>query len=213
MGIYVKKDATIEVKAPRNLPKGIIDKYVETKSSWIEENLSKMLDKVNMRNQFTLKYGDTIFVAGKEHVIHPSLPRRYMFCENRLEVPSGLEPEEIRRIVIMAYKKIAKQIIRVKVDYYSEKLNVLPDKVGITSANTNWGSCSIKGNLNFSWKLLLADEEEIVDYVVVHELSHLKEHNHSSAFWEVVASVMPEYKEIEKKLKTLQDRISKEYWD
>ena len=172
-----------------------------------------MLDKVNMRNQFALKYGDAIFVAGKEHIIHPSLPGRYMFCENRLEIPSGLEPEEIRRIVIMAYKMVAKQIVGIKVDYYSEKLDVTPARVNITKANTNWGSCSIKGNLNFSWKLMLADDEKIVDYVVVHELSHLKEHNHSSAFWKVVASVMPEYKDIERKLKTLQDRISKEYWD
>lgn len=66
---------------------------------------------------------------------------------------------------------------------------------------TRWGSCSAAGNLNFNWKLILMPPE-ILDYVVVHELAHRKELNHSKAFWSVVEQILPDYKERRRWLKT-----------
>lgn len=79
-------------------------------------------------------------------------------------------------------------------------MGVTYGRISIREQKTRWGSCSSKGNLNFNWRLIFAPEE-VVDYIVVHELAHRKEMNHSRAFYDVVASVLPDYKVQEKWLK------------
>ena len=83
-------------------------------------------------------------------------------------------------------------VIPRRVAYYAEKLGVSYGKITLRQQKTRWGSCSSEKNLNFNWKLILAPPE-VLDYVVVHELCHLKEMNHSKAFWDEVGKVMPEY--------------------
>ena len=77
---------------------------------------------------------------------------------------------------------------------YAEVMGVTPAKVRISSAKTRWGSCSAKGNLNFN-ALLMLMPKEVIDYVVVHELCHLREMNHSDRFYREIARVMPDYEE------------------
>ena len=83
-------------------------------------------------------------------------------------------------------------VIPRRVAYYAEKLGVSYGKITLRQQKTRWGSCSSEKKLNFNWKLILAPPE-VLDYVVVHELCHLKEMNHSKAFWDEVGKVMPEY--------------------
>jgi len=71
----------------------------------------------------------------------------------------------------------------------------------ITNARKRWGSCSVKGNLNFTWRLIMAPLQ-VIDYVVVHELVHIKEKNHSKNFWNHVSSYLPDYKQKRKELKS-----------
>ena len=87
-----------------------------------------------------------------------------------------------------------------RVRFYQKKMGVTVGRVAIRNQKTRWGSCSSAGNLNFNWRLVLMPPE-ILDYVVVHELCHRKEMNHSRAFYNVVASVLPDYKVQEKWLK------------
>ena len=86
-----------------------------------------------------------------------------------------------------------------------------PQQVRITSAKTRWGSCSAKGGLNFSWRLLLAPPEA-VDYVVVHELAHLVEFNHSPRFWAIVKGILPDYKARRQSLKAVQETLLRQGW-
>ena len=92
----------------------------------------------------------------------------------------------------------AKAIIPEKVKYYAEIMGVKPESVKINSAQKRYGSCSDKNNLNFSLYLMDKDEK-FIDYVVVHELAHIRHHNHSKAFYEFVSRFIPDYKEISKK--------------
>ena len=96
--------------------------------------------------------------------------------------------------------KQAKKIIPLRVAYYADILGVNYGRIAIRSQKTRWGSCSAKGNLNFNCLLMLVPEE-IMDYVVVHELCHLIELNHSSSFWSEVERILPDYKERRKWLK------------
>ena len=95
---------------------------------------------------------------------------------------------------IAELKKRAKELLPRKVEYFANIMGLKYGRINITSAKTRFGSCSSKGNISFSYRLMLYPEEAI-DYVVVHELAHLIEMNHSPAFYKVVASVLPDYKE------------------
>lgn len=95
------------------------------------------------------------------------------------------------------YMESARKIFKRKAAAYARKMGVTYGRITIREQKTRWGSCTSEGNLNFNWRLIFAPEK-VLDYVVVHELSHRKEMNHSPAFYAVVASVMPEYKACEK---------------
>ena len=90
--------------------------------------------------------------------------------------------------------------LAVRVAYYAEKLGVSYGKITLRQQKTRWGSCAANGNLNFNWLLILAPPE-VLDYVVVHELCHRREMNHSQAFWKEVEKILPDYRERQKWLK------------
>ena len=91
-------------------------------------------------------------------------------------------------------RKKAKETLPIKVQYYSELMGVKPNSIKINSAKKRFGSCSSENNLNFSLYLMEKDEQ-FIDYVVVHELAHIKHHNHSKEFYSFLEQFMPDYKE------------------
>jgi len=99
-------------------------------------------------------------------------------------------------------KKLARTAIGNRVEFFNRYYNFTYNRISVKNQKSCWGSCSRKGNLNFSYKIIKLPEEQR-DYVVVHELCHLRELNHSSKFWDLVAETTPEYKKIKKALKNI----------
>ena len=95
---------------------------------------------------------------------------------------------------------------------FAKRMDVTPTAIKINGAKTRWGSCSAKKSLNFSWRLIMADDD-VIDYVVVHELAHIAEMNHSARFWALVEGALPDYQSRKAKLKALQQRLSIEDWE
>ncbi len=127
---------------------------------------------------------------------HKSWVEKHMRAQAERNARIGtLTDERIKEL-----KKLAKKVIPPKVEYYAQIMGLKYGRITITSAKTRFGSCSSEGNLSFSYRLMLYPESAI-DYVVVHELAHLMELNHSPRFYRIVASVMPDYKERQKILK------------
>ena len=108
--------------------------------------------------------------------------------------------EKLTREKVIALAEEALKVIPARVEYFARVIGVTYGKITIRNQKTRWGSCSSKGNLNFNCLLMLAPPE-VLDYVVVHELCHRKQMNHSKAFWSEVAKVLPDYKEARKWLK------------
>jgi predicted metal-dependent hydrolase len=107
---------------------------------------------------------------------------------------------ELTEEKIKILRKRAKEILPIKTEYYSNIMGLKYGRITITGAKTRFGSCSSRGNISFSY-LLMQYPDEAIDYVVVHELAHLKEMNHSQNFYKIVESVLPDYKERRKLLK------------
>ena len=115
------------------------------------------------------------------------------------ELHSDLTPVQ-RKALENRYRQAAKEYFPARVAYYEKIIGVTHNEIRIRDQKTRWGSCSSKGNLNFNWRLMLAPPR-VLDYVVVHELCHRKEMNHSKAFWNAVEMVLPDYKELRKWLR------------
>ena len=115
--------------------------------------------------------------------------------KGRMEPINELSDNEIAELKIRAW-----EYIPARVDYFAKIMNVNPAHVSINQAKTRFGSCSSQKRLNFSCNVMRYPNEAI-DYVIVHELAHIKELNHSKSFWEIVSGVMPDYKERQRLLK------------
>ena len=109
--------------------------------------------------------------------------------QRRADARAAMEPTPEQEVIL---RRRAAELIPQRVAYYAPLMGVTPTGIKITSARTRFGSCSGKNSLCFSWRLMLYPPAA-VDYVVVHELAHIRHHNHSREFWNFVESVMPDY--------------------
>lgn len=143
---------------------------------------------VEVRGPFRLsKAKADAFVEAKADWIYKTQQR--LVEQNQKKQPINLSREEVEQ-----YKKEAASLFQARCNYFADKMGVQYQQIKINQAKTRWGSCNSKGNLHFTFRLVFAPAE-LVDYVIVHELAHLKEFNHSPRFWAVVEKVLPDYKE------------------
>ena len=135
------------------------------------------------------------FILEKEAWIQKSLARRCRYLEEQGRAVPDMTVSEQKKL-----HKRAVELFHNKAEYYANQMGVAYNRIFVKGQKTRFGSCSSKKNLNFNRCLLFAPEE-VLDYVVVHELAHLKEMNHSPAFWSIVEQEMPDYKVRRKWLK------------
>jgi predicted metal-dependent hydrolase len=213
--IHIRSGA-VEVKAPLKMAKRDIDRFVESKRDWITQKLAFCIEQEENRNAFILDYGSPILLRGTERPIVIREGNSAGYDGETFYMPPGLASDAIKRVIIQLYKKIARGHLNERVSVLAGRMGVrplrYPEIIRINSAKTRWGSCSSMNSINFSWRLIMADDA-VIDYVVIHELAHLYELNHSSRFWAIVQRVLPNYKEYREALKILQKRIGSENWD
>jgi len=101
---------------------------------------------------------------------------------------------------LLKHKDIARDLVTKKIEYFNQFYDFNFNKISIRNQKTRWGSCSRSGNLNFNYKIILLPEK-MADYIIVHELCHLGEFNHSKKFWSLVAKTIPEHKKIRKEIR------------
>ena len=209
IAIQITSLGEVLVRAPKKVPIELIEDFVSSKLNWIDENLMLVLKKQQYKDSFSLSSGSHINLLGREYPV--VLGDKCLFNGEQLIISSS-DFNTIKPDLIKIFKVLARNVINERVSFFSNEMKLFPTAIRINSAKTRWGSCSGKNSLNFSWRLVFGSYD-VIDYVVVHELSHIKEHNHSKRFWEVVSYTLPDYKKREKALKELQVTLSTQNWD
>lgn len=210
VGIYISNGGSIEVRAPHSISKTDIDRFVQEKEAWIKTQQAKMLERRQIQATDPIQLGGMVVFLGKKYPSEPSQTKAVSFDGTRFLLPN-LPEAELRAALAGFYRDAAKTLLPKAVERFAPLVGKAPQQVRITSAKTRWGSCSAKGGLNFSWRLLLAPPEA-VDYVVVHELAHLVEFNHSPRFWAIVKGILPDYKARRQSLKAVQETLLRQGW-
>lgn len=208
VAIVIRRDGSVEVRAPYRTSKADIARFVRQKESWIAEKSGQMRKIAQARERFVLCLGSYVLFLGREY---PLIPGEHAELGNSGIMVTGRTDEILRKQVEEIFRNQAKKILSARVRYFSEQLGESPSSIKITGAKTRWGSCSARRSISFSWRLLMAPPEAF-DYVVVHELAHLKELNHSPEFWREVARILPDYLDRRETLKPLQKRLWEEGW-
>ena len=198
IALMVSPDATLVVRAPLGVSLDYIHDLVRQKRAWIETKLGEALKHGPAQKKNFIDGEDFLFLGEKQ------IFKIYDGSEIKLDSGTLLFPRQFLQKaetkLIYWYKEKAIEVIAEIARHYSEISGWKFKTINITSAKGRWGSCSSTGSINFTWKLAMAPLE-IIDYVVVHELAHITEKNHSSRFWNKVQTLLPDYKKRRKWLK------------
>jgi hypothetical protein len=191
IALIVETDGRLVVRAPMRAPAKFIREFVESKAAWIRRKQAEMRSARLPDRRYT--DGEHFFYLGKSYTLTLVGPQR-----PALQLDSGFRlaraaQSRARAAFVRWYKGRAESEITARVRQYAEKYGFRYERVRITSAHARWGSCSSKGTLSFTYRLVMAPPA-VIDYVVVHELVHLQVKNHSRAFWSRVGDLMPDYK-------------------
>jgi predicted metal-dependent hydrolase len=204
VGLKITEDGLV-VHAPKYILEFQLKKLIQDKSTWIINKLEAR--KKNAVPPLIWQDGETLQWLGNAmtlYVAHDSKNKQAQFNHDSLTIlcPDANQQEAVQRKVVQWYKKQAIVDFRRRLEIFATKLNVPTPPLKTSNARTRWGSCSSRGDIRINWRLLQAPPH-IINYVICHELAHLKEMNHSPKFWAVVECLYPDYKQAEKELKQL----------
>jgi predicted metal-dependent hydrolase len=206
--LEVGTDAKLTVRAPLRCSNRLIQKFIECNEDWIIRNQKYAQEHCKPFSHKRYTEGEEFLYMGKAYKLITSKAVGDTFAFNGENFVIGESQfENTRELFLRWYKREALKIIAQRVEFYSSISGIKYQKIGITNAHHRWGSCSARGNLNFSWHLIMAPLE-IVDYLVIHELTHIKTRNHSKSFWQKVKDYVPDYKRYHTWLKENQSLLS-----
>ena len=191
ISIKIKSNKIVELVMPRGANFKIAHKFLLEKELWIKNKLGRLKihsnDDASIPQIISILDQEYDLVTGNKDISVPIL-----IDNNKLLVSSAIGENKINQIIIPYLKKIFKYELEKYALLKATELAVSFKKISIRDTSSRWGSCSSEGNLSFSWRLVLAPRF-VMDYVIVHELCHLIEMNHSHKFWKLVDRSFPEH--------------------
>jgi hypothetical protein len=193
LSLEITAEGELVVRAPLRASESWILALIEEKRAWIEKKVAEAKNRPAPGKR-RFEASDEFLFLGKTYALEVlagsdtavTLGDRFYIGDRRLP--------ECRNLLIAWYVQKAKEILPARVAGIAAILDYVPKKIRISDAKRRWASCSSTGTLSFSWRLVLAPPE-VIDYVVVHELVHLRQPDHSDRFWKKVGEAMPGYSE------------------
>lgn len=214
ISIQIKPIDNVSIISPKNISKKILKEILEEKGDWIIEKLNEYKMKENEYKEKEYKSGEKLYYLGEEYVLKviedSSIKNRntidnIKFEDNKIIICSNnIEKEYIKKCIKEWYKKESEKIVLERIVHCRDKSNIMmrliPSSVKVKEQKKRWGSCTSKRDIYINSKIAMA-RPEVIDYILVHEFSHLEHMNHSKEFYKLVESIMPSYKTHEKWLR------------
>ena len=206
-------DRGLTVSAPRWVAQAEIDATLQERAAWIARKLIDWRTHANRREKLAVRWehGETMPYLGRRitlrveasHTGSAQLDGEQLW----IALPPGAGEEQIRDSAQGWLQQRARQLFEERIRHFSTLLGIGPTRWGLSSARTRWGSCNANGSIRLNWRLMHFPTE-IVDYVICHELAHLKELNHGEGFWQTVGELFPDYQRVRGMLRDYTDDIN-----
>lgn len=191
--------AQVRVRAPQQVAESVLHDFLREKTPWVLQKIDEQRQALAAIPQHTYTAGSSLPYLGRDIslVIGSGSAGRVVLHDQQLHVLLSHRrrmsaPEQTRRLVQGWYQQQALKLLTGKTDQLCQAMGLQHTGVSIRATRTKWGHCTSRGAIQYNWQIILAPEP-IVDYLVAHEVSHLRHHNHSRAFWQLVESVCPDY--------------------
>ena len=211
IGMVIGPDG-LEVRAPRWVTLGEVESTLHEKADWIVRKLVEMQEQQRRLGEARIQWRDGVELrylgASLQVVLDSSAalkknsaqletsvnedPKADTFYVLRIGLPTSASPEQIRDATQAWLMRRAKELFAERLNHFAPQLGVAWKRLSLSSASTRWGTASADGAIRLNWRLI-HHKLEVIDYVVAHELSHLRVMDHSPQFWDTVKSVMPDY--------------------
>ena len=208
--IYLEGDG-VKVRVPKGLPDGRVRDLIARKSSWIRRKLKEAELKAPPKPKEFVS-GETFSYLGRSYRLKvlsgdtPSIKLKRGYLKASISGSSKTQEEEVRSLLVDWYRIHARERLEEKTHRYAKILQVEPNCVSVKDYKSRWGSCSTTGDISYNWRIVMAPHR-IVDYVVVHELCHLLEHNHSAVYWRHVERIIPDFQKCREWLKKNSEQL------
>ena len=193
----------LEITAPSNFPQSNVEKILQEKSNWIIKKIDHLKSVATNPINKSITHGEQVLYLGDPHtlvfIVEANAKPRIYAQDQQIFIHTPLlnMNQTISLIELLLkqwYWQNAQQQLKNQTTFWSKKIGVKPEQITIKEQKSRWGSCSSKGNINYNWRIIMAPPE-VLDYLVIHELCHLRVPNHSPLFWQEVARFSPNFKQ------------------
>ncbi|MBC7364225.1 MAG: M48 family metallopeptidase [Candidatus Aminicenantes bacterium] len=194
VALEVNRQGELVVRAPWYLPDSEIQGVIRRHRNWIEKKLAEMKQKRHLMKPKSFVTGERFLYLGQEFplILRPQ-PVPALTFTGQAFILSEAYQSRGQELFEKLYRKMARAYLSRRLEQLASQNGFKFKNFRLSSARTRWGSCSARGTISLTWRLVLAPPE-IVDYVIMHELVHLKEKSHSRAFWGLLARYIPDYR-------------------
>lgn len=194
IGITIERDSKVLVNAPENLSHEEIEKYIYKKRLWIWEKLAikKSIGEAIVQKKFIS--GESFSYLGRRYRLQIVDSNDDLKLKNGWFTLGITKQKKAKEIFKVWYSNHLKNKIDERLEFICKNSNIKKPKFRIMELGFRWGSCTKEGVLNFNYKIAMAPLG-VIDYVLVHEIAHLKEHTHNDKFWKEISKIMPNYLE------------------
>jgi hypothetical protein len=197
LSLTVGHDGSVVVRAPSHLPTTAVERFVNEKKSWIDRKLRQIASERMEHPPKRFIQGETFLYLGGRYPLHVAaapVARQPLDFNGDAFYLDGARHEKAKDLFVAWYKEQALKTLRDRLYIYSHLMHLFPRGERITSAKHQWGRCSSENTVSFNWRLIMAPLS-VIDYIIVHELAHVREKNHSPSFWKIVETTLPDYRD------------------
>lgn len=194
IALIVKRDGSLVVRAPVRVSQKRILEFVQQQADWVTKQRQKVSLLPPTPATHCFCEGELFYYLGQSYSLHyhnrrkPALELNSHFQLAQAFIPAAHD------VFVKWYRQQATRVMTERSELLAKQHGFSFQKINITSARTRWGSCSSRGSINFSWRLVMAPPD-VIDYVILHELVHTRAPNHSAVFWRQVEVLMPDFRQ------------------